>query len=297
MQVFTVQRIGMLFIMFLIVFASGVSMAQQNQAIEKIDTKKNAGKHQLHHKIGMINQILFSPTLVEKLRKSGNPSAEKLVARAKVNYGKVAFHMDKQQFLEAGAIIDFILRDITASAQLINVSLQQSKRYKQSVEKFEGLVLPEWKDLTAEEDGLLKQTMEKVGQLKDQAVTNAQSETWSEAAELIEIAYYLKASLMAQLPHDSDIVYDLKFASIEDEYNYMSNRVYHYLELVDLARARNEPNVQTKKLAENYIARSMMNLEAAESMELEGEYSEANAELQKSINQLSTVLKILGVKI
>lgn len=294
---FTVQRFGMLPIMFFILFANGVSKAQQNQAIEQIDTKKNAGKHQLHHKIDMINLILFSPALVEKLRKSGNPSAEELVARAKVNYRKVASHMEKQQYLEAGAILDFILRDITASAQLINVSLLQSKRYKQAVEKFEALVLPGWKDLTAEEKGLLKQTLEKVEQFKDQAVKNAQSENWSEAAELIETAYYLKASLMAQLPHDSDIVYDLKFASIEDEYNYMSNRVYHFLELVDLAILKNPPAEQKRKLADRYIYKSMENLESAEGLELEGNYAEAIEALRNSISQLSTALKLFGVKI
>jgi hypothetical protein len=41
----------------------------------------------------------------------------------------------------------------------------------------------------------------------------------------------------------------------------------------------------------------MLNLESAEEFEVHGQYSEAIPILEKSINQLSTVLKILGIKI
>ena len=113
----------------------------------------------------------------------------------------------------------------------------------------------------------------------------------------METAYQLKTSLIEKLTHESDIVYDLNFDSDQEEYRYMNSRTYHFLELVDLALARKKPNEQIRKLADRYIYLSLENLEVAEGLELEGEYSEAVAVLRKSISHLSTVLKLLGVKI
>ncbi|NNE64264.1 MAG: hypothetical protein HKN34_09280 [Gammaproteobacteria bacterium] len=277
--------------------ANGIVLAQQVQGIEEIDTSKYLGNHQLHHKIDMINQLLKSPTLTAKLRKRGNPSAEELVVRAKVNYQKVETYLKNQQYVEAGAVIDFILRDITASARIINVPEQQSKEYKQSIRKLEYFVLPEWKNLNEEDEKYLQDTQEKIAELKNFAIEKAQSESWSEAIELMETAYDLKTHLIAMLPHENTVIYDLTFESVEDEYKYLNSRTYHFLELVDLAMVKNEPSEQTIKLANKYVSLSKVSLEVAEGLELEGQYDEAIELLNKAISRLSTVLKILGVKI
>jgi hypothetical protein len=272
-------------------------LAQQDQGIAEIDTSKYPSDHQLHHKIDMINQLLRSPTLTEKLRKSGNPSAEELVDRAKVNYKKVESYLKNRQYLEADAVIDFILRDITASAQIINVPEQQAKEYKQSVNKLEGFVLPEWKDLNAEDEKYLQDTQEKIEQLRHFATEKARSESWTEATGLMQTAYDLKTHLVAMLPHENTITYDLSFESLEDEYKYLNSRTYHFLELVDLALVKTEPPEQTRKLANSYIALANVSFEEAQGLELEGQYSEAIKLLNQAISRLSTVLKLLGVKI
>lgn len=45
----------------------------------------------------------------------------------------------------------------------------------------------------------------------------------------------LKVSLIDNLKHETTIVYDLNFDTIQDEYQYMINRTYHYLDLVQIA--------------------------------------------------------------
>lgn len=294
---FVFRRVSIFFVVMLVAIANGIVLAQQGQGIEEIDTSKYPGNHQLHHKIDMINQLLKSPTLTAKLRKSGNPSAEELVARAKVNYQKVATYLKNQQYVEAGAVIDFILRDITASARIINVPKQQSKAYKQSIHKLEYFVLPEWKNLNEEDEKYLQDTQEKIAELKNFAIEKAESESWSEAIELMDTAYDLKTHLIAMLPHENTVIYDLTFESVEDEYKYLNSRTYHFLELVDLAMVKNEPSEQTIKLANKYVSLSKVSLEVAQGLELEGQYDEAIELLNKAISRLSTVLKILGVKI
>ena len=110
-------------------------------------------------------------------------------------------------------------------------------------------------------------------------------------------AYRVKSSLLEKLRHETTIVYDLNFTSIQDEYQYLINRTYHYLELVHFALSKKEADHQTQKLIDNYIYRSMVNLEVAEHHENEGDFSAAIPVLNESITQLSSVLKILGIKI
>ena len=204
--------------------------------------------------------------------------------------------MKNQQYLEASAVIDFVLRDLTASSQMLNVTDQQKRKFKISMEKFEAFALPDWTELSSGDTYILQNTLERIELLKINALKSSETESYAEAIRLVEAAYYLKITLVEKLPHDSNVLYDLKFSSVEDEYQYMNNRIYHYMELVDLALSRNNPDLQTRKLADNYIYLSMMHLEDAENLELNGKVAEAITVLDKSINQLSTVLKILGVK-
>ena len=117
------------------------------------------------------------------------------------------------------------------------------------------------------------------------------------AIALLEEAYGLKVSLIDTLKHETLIVYDLNFNTIQDEYQYMINRTYHYLDLVQIALSKSDIDDQTRKLTDKYVYGSMMNLESAENFELQGQFSEAIPVLDKTINQLSAVLKILGIEI
>lgn len=273
----------------------GISLAQQ--AVDQKRPAENSVNQQLNHKIKMINHILDSSTLTDKLQLSDNANARQLITRAKENRRKIEVYMSNQQYLEASAIIDFVLRDLSASAQLLSVEDRQMKKFQRSVEKFEAFVLPDWKEMTGEEQGFLQKTLDRIGEFENFAIKNAEAENYIEATRLMETAYYLKTTLIEKLPHESDVIYDLKFSSVEDEYEYMTNRTYHFMELVDLALSKNKPEAQTRKLADNYISHSMMHLEDAENLELEGKYLEAITVLGKSIDKLSTVLKMLGIKI
>lgn len=281
-------------LILMLLLGSEPAFAQQQASPQ--DAAENTVNQQLNHKIKMIGHILNADSLTEKLQSSEDPIARDLIIRARENYRQIEVYMSNQQYLEASAVIDFVLRDITVSSQLLNVSDQQEKKFKISIEKFEAFALPDWKELNSDDNYFLQNTLDRIELLKINAIKNSETENYAEATRLVEAAYYLKVNLIERLPHDSNVFYDLKFSSVEDEYQYMTNRTYHYMELVDLALLRIKPDLQTRKLADSYIYLSMMHLEDAENLELNGKVTEAIAVLDKSINQLSNVLKMLGVK-
>jgi len=205
--------------------------------------------------------------------------------------------MDNKLFLEAGAIIDFVLRDLSASSQLLNVPNQKKKKYTKNLEILDSFVLPEWENLSDSDYDFLQENLAKIDELRNDAILSSQSEDYDKAINLLDTAYYLKTTLISNLQHENTVVYDLKFDSAQDEYSYMVSRTHHYLDLVDLTLSKKEVGLQTRKLADNYIYQTLVNLEVAENLQSEGKPSEAIRVLGKSINQLSSVLKMLGIKI
>lgn len=246
-------------------------------------------------KIKMVNLILHSPDLLRRVEASNDSVARELLARAAENLLMGEEYFDRGQYLEAEAVLDYVLRDLSASSQLLKVPQQKKSRYRQFIEQFDSFALPEWRDLDELENELLQKKLEHISELRDRAIRQADAESYDAAMLLLEEAYRLKVALIDEFNHETLVVYDLKFDTVQDEYQYMINRVYHYLDLVQVAMARGVVEEQTLKLADKYLYSSMLNLESAEEFETQGQFSEAISLLDESINQLSAVLKMLGI--
>ena len=281
---------------FLLIFSLGLAVvyAQQEIAASKQDEKTT--NNQLNQKIKMVNHMLHSPLLLQRMESSDDKLAKDLLARAVENFLNMEEYFDRGQFLEAEAIIDYVLRDLSAASQLLNISHQKRNKYQKSLEQLDSFVLPAWKDLSIVENEFLQKTLQQISELRNQAIRDSQLEALDQAVELVEKAYHLKITLIEKLKHESTVVYDLEFNTVNDEYDYLNNRTYHYLELVDLALAKKDIDLQTRNLVDSYIHQSMVNLEAAEKFESEGKVADGIAVLDISIEQLSSALKILGIR-
>ena len=282
---------------FILIFSVGLAavFAQEKTVTGNQDLKN--GNQQLKQKIKMVDYMLNSPVMSQRLETSDDRLAKDLLARAAENFLNAEEYFDRGQFLEAEAIIDYVLRDLSASSQLLNISHVKRNKYQKSLEQLDSFVLPAWKKLTEGENEFLQKTLKQIDELRNEAIGHSQAKAYDQAVELVEQAYQLKATLIDKLLHENTVVYDLKFDTINDEYDYLSKRTYHYLELVDLALTKKEIDLQTRNLVDGYIQQSMVNLEAAENLETGGKFPDAISVLNKSIKQLSSALKILGVKI
>jgi hypothetical protein len=282
---------------FLLIFSLGLAVVFAQQVTAASKQNEKTANNQLNQKIKMVNYMLHSPVMLQRMESSDDKLAKDLLARAAENFLNMDEYFDRGQFLEAEAIIDYVLRDLSAASQLLNISHQKRNKYLKSLEQLDSFVLPAWKDLSIVENEFLQKTLQQISELRNQAIRESQSEALDQAVELVEKAYHLKITLIEKLKHESTIVYDLKFNTVNDEYDYLHNRTYHYLELVDLALAKKDIDLQTQNLVDSYIRQSMVNLEAAEKFESEGKVADGISVLDKSIKQLSSVLKILGIKI
>jgi tetratricopeptide (TPR) repeat protein len=251
----------------------------------------------IEQKLKMVDHILHSPDLLQRVEQSDDSVAKDLLARAAENFLKSEEYYGRGLYLEAEAVLDYVLRDLAASSRLLSVPQQKRNEVVKFLEQLDSFALPEWGELTEQENDLLQNQLTRVSELRDRAIRHADVNSYDKAIALLEEAYQLKVSLIDTLKHETTIVYDLNFNTIQDEYQYMSNRTYHYLELVQMALSESDIPDTTRKLTDKYVYGSMQNLEQAEALETQGQFSEAIPVLEKSINQLSSVLKILGINI
>ena len=251
----------------------------------------------IEQKLKMVDHILQSPDLLQRVEQSNDSVAKALLARAAENYLKGEEYYGKGLYLEAEAVLDYVLRDLGASSRLLSVPQQKRNEISKFLEQLDAFALPEWRALTEQENEWLQSQLLQISELRNRATRQADAELYDEAIALLEQAYNLKVSLIDNLKHETTIVYDLNFDTVQDEYQYLINRTYHYLDLVQMALSESDIAEPTRKLTDKYVYGSMQNLEQAENHETQGQFSVAIPMLEKSINQLSAVLKILGINI
>ena len=282
---------------FVIVFLLSVNLAiAQDESSPGQDAKLGVDQ-KIEQKLKMVDHILHSPDLLQRVEQSDDSVAKDLLARAAENFLKSEEYYGRGLYLEAEAVLDYVLRDLAASSRLLSVPQQKRNEVVKFLEQLDSFALPEWGELTEQENDLLQNQLTRVSELRDRAIRHADVNSYDKAIALLEEAYQLKVSLIDTLKHETTIVYDLNFNTIQDEYQYMSNRTYHYLELVQMALSESDIPDPTRKLTDKYVYGSMQNLEQAETLETQGQFSEAILMLEKTINQLSSVLKILGINI
>jgi len=282
------------FVLF-VSLATSLAFAQQG-----LPSRNYAGLEagtRLKHKIKMVDFILRSPGMRQRLQVSDDSLARELLYRATSNFQKMDEYFGQNKYLEAEAILDYVLRDLSAASQLLSADSRKQGRYRQTLRQLDSFELPQWKDLTFEQSELLQTRLVRIGDLREAAERLAGERDFDAAVESLNQAYAIKAELLDELPHQQVVVYDLVFDSIHEEYEYLNQRSYHYLELVELALARTDIDLPARKQVDEYIYRSITDLEEAETLEYQDKLADAIARLEDAIKELVSVLKILGVKI
>ncbi len=275
----------------------GMALVSGTPAIFAQEGKAVGVEKKLAQKIQTVDHILNSQDLLDRINGSNDEVAKRLLARAAENFLRGEEYFERAQYLEAEAVIDYVLRDLSASSQLVNVLQQSKHKYAQFIEQLDAFVLPEWSELSFEEGDYLQDRLQQVSDLRSRAIRLASANRYEDAIALLEQGYSIKAELLERLRHDTTVVYDLQFSTVQDEYRYLLSRTYHFLELVHLAMSQRQVDAQTQKLADDHLYRSMLTLEQAEHHETEGNFSDALPALEESITQLASALKILGIEI
>lgn len=281
--------------LILLSLVAHAALAQQQVAADALAAAE--AKSRLQHKIRMVEFILTGPGMQQRLANSDDQVAAELIGRARANFTETSEYFAREQYLEAEAILDYVLRDLSAASQLLSAESRVQSSYDQALRQLDAFELPEWQQLSAAQNQLLEERSAEIAELRARAVRSAQQGDHRAALGLVDRAYQLNSALLAELPHRQVVVYDLDFDSPREEYDYLSRRADHYFELIEIALGRAVIGMQARKLVDDYIYRAVADFDAAQGLAQRDRHADANLRLDETIRQLVAVLKILGITI
>ena len=271
------------------------AFAQQQDSASALAAAE--AKSRLQHKIRMVEFILTGPGMQQRVGANRDEVAGELVRRAQSNFTETSEYFAQGKYLEAEAILDYVLRDLSAASQLLSAESRIQSSYEQSLRQLDAFEFPEWHELTPAQSEYQQEQSAKIADLRARAVQAAQQGDHQSALGLVDQAFRMKSALLAELPHRQVIVYDLDFDSPREEYDYLNQRADHYFELIEIALERAVIGIQTRKLVDDYIYRAVAGFDAAQGLAERDRHVDANSHLDETIKQLVSVLKILGINI
>lgn len=156
-------------------------------------------------------------------------------------------------------------------------------------ENYERIVKKQGKDAAVDYD------KEKVAALKSKAAEFAKKGDYGKSNKQLEEAEYMITAAIHKMLNNQTIVYDLKFESAEEEYEYELKRFEGYYELIPIAVEQKKPAEGAKKLMESFVAKGKKLRDRAVGKAKEGDFPTAIAMLQDATKDVRRGLRMIGV--
>ncbi len=267
------------------------------EIMDDIFSKDIIGENkQLSSKFRMASYLLNHSPIKRRIKLSKNKELKSLFDAAVFNFGLVETKIKEKKWIEANAVIDSVIRDLSNVSRMLNQKKLERNMYIENTKKVEFFIMPKWSDLSESETKFLKVNTDKINQLVEQATASSRNDDYVMANQYLDKAYKLKTQLLVTLKHESTVVYDLFFDTPEEEFSYMLKRSSHYLELVNNILENNTFNKDKMNLINSYVKESKVGIEKALVLEKNSRHESAVIALDKSIKNLSGTLKIMGVR-
>ena len=156
-------------------------------------------------------------------------------------------------------------------------------------ENYERIVAKQGKEAAVDYD------KQKVEQLKSSASDFAKKGDYGKANKNLDEAQHIITAAIHKMLNNQTIVYDLKFESAEEEYEYELKQFEGYHELIPIAVEQKKPAEGAKKLMESFVEKGTKLRDQAIQKAKEGDFPTAIAMLQDATKDVRRGLRMIGV--
>ena len=204
----------------------------------------------------------------------------------------------------ADAFLDEALSLLEDAARLASdpqqVETKQRSRYAElldDVRAFQATYQEVRMGLSAKEVKQFDAQIERTRELINHAQALVRDRQYLEAAEFLEKVHAIYISVLNKLLASTSFVYEAKFKSAAEEYEYELARYRSYQELIPIARTQFKPDEGTLKLSERYVQDGRASQGAAEKQAASGDHITAIKTLQEATQRLQTALRTIGLEV
>lgn len=295
------------FVLWIAVFMLGempMGLAELQKSADLSEQRATySSRSMISQKLQLVKMLLETSQALERAAASDDEKIKQKVVIAKNRFNSATDMFDKDNLAEAEENADEALRLIEEISQTIpdqqQVRIEQKMRYEESVKSLRNAEAT-LQDLSSrlqpnEKSSELKGITEFTRKQKEKAAGLASEDRFPDAIELLKSAHERVISALNKLLGSTALLYDLKFKSIVEEYDYELARYHSFEELAPIAYVELRPDKDTIMLSERYVQESRTMRDAAMQQAAKGDHRAAINTLLDAIKNMQTALRVVGL--
>ncbi|VAW83119.1 hypothetical protein MNBD_GAMMA16-434 [hydrothermal vent metagenome] len=274
---------------------------QKNVAQKEKPAHKTTSK-QVKQKLSYAKLLLMSSKATKRVVASDNNEAKALVKDAKIRLSDAESSLAAKKPVVAMAAVDEALRLVSAAARLVpaeNVDegADSEAAYDKLIIEIQGYKKSYKKHASKVSDKLVaKLDEDKFNSLLVEAKKLAAKGDFQSAVKPVQKAATMITATISMLLDDTTVVYDKKFSSSEEEYEYELARYESYVELVPIALEQRRPGQRKQDLMKNFIGKGERIADEGKSIAAKGDHAKAIQAMQAATDNVRRALMIIGVR-
>lgn len=256
----------------------------------------------VQQKLQLLKTLLSKSPAVERATHSENETVRQKIVSARAIHAKASNELGAGNTARADELLDEALQLIESASRQSPDPLQperdQRKHYTELLEGLHNLQAT-YHDLSlhlSPKAGLASPgEPDRVPGMIDQAQTLARNHHYREAAELLNNAHSAIIAALNKLLKSTALMYDSKFKSPVEEFDYEMARYLSYEELIPIAYAELNPGEESIKISARFVQESREMRDRARQQAASGDLPSAIASLNEAVKHLQAALRMAGL--
>lgn len=260
-------------------------------------------REEVQQKMQMVKMLLAKSPVLERAARSGNAPVKQPAEVARTLYTRASDAFAENNLVWASAFLDEAISLMEDAARLAEdpdqVETGERARYAElldDVRAFQATYLDAHKGLSAKDAREYDQQVGTTQGMIERAQGMVRDGRYKEACGQLEEVHAVYIAALNKLYGSAALVYDAKFRSPVEEYDYELARYRSYEELVPIARAQLKPDPGTLQLSERYVQESRAARDNAQKQAAGGDHQAAIVTLQGATKRLQTALRTIGLE-
>jgi len=293
------KAVALLIAIFVLGEVKDLSAVSQTPTLRGGQAVTNSSRSMILQKLQLVQMMLEASPAMKRAAEGTDDAIKQKVVAANERFVGATDALNQNNLAGAEELADEALRLIEEISQL-NPDLQQIraeqiKRYDESVRSLDNAEAT-YRDLSSRlKSSEAKDMGKSISRLRKKAQILAMDGQYSEASELIKEAHEEVISALNKLLGSTALLYDLKFNSVAEEYDYELARYHSFEELAPIAYAELKPDKDTIMLSERYVQESRAMRDIAKQQAARGDHRAAINTLLGAIKQMQTALRVVGL--
>jgi hypothetical protein len=293
----TVRAIILWLILLTMAEAQGLHAAEN-----MLPSNSRSSLETVRQKLQLVKTLLAKSPAIERAARSDDPAVQRQAMAAHALYAKANDALGAGDATQADALLDKALQLIENATRQAPDPLQAEKaqqtRYTELLGSVHGLQAT-YQDLsmrlTSKKTFAPPAEAARISTLIDQARSLAHGLHYSEAGELLKSAHALLITALNKLLGSTTLMYDLKFKSASEEFDYEMARYHSYEELVPIAYVELKPSEDSIKLSERFVQESREMKVRAKQQAASGDFASAIGTMLEAVKKVQAALQLVGL--